>query len=127
MDQQEEWLREQFERCWPYIYAAISKMNEPYGREYLEKRIFEDHDAQFWPGMDCGIVTEIEVRQDGSKVLVGWLAGGSGIEIESMTPRIEAWGKSEGCVLSRLIQRPAYSRRPKPGYRMTAVVMEKEL
>lgn len=127
MDHQEAWLREQFDRCWPYLCSAITRMKEPYGRDYIERRIFEDKDAQLWPGVDSAILTEIETRQDGSKVLVGWLAGGNRQEIESSTPAIEAWGKRMGCTLSRLIQRKGFARKPMQGYRLTAVIMEKDL
>lgn len=126
MNVQEQWFAGQFDRCWPWIESAIRKMREPYGRDYVWSRI-QDGTAQIWPGQECVIVTEIDTQQDGSKVVNGWIAAGNRHEIEHITTTIEAWAKRIGCVRSRLVQRPGFMKRPMPGYRLRAVVMEKEL
>lgn len=125
--EQEAWLRSELDRCWHWIYAAIKKTDQGYGREYLEKRLFVDRDSQLWPNANSAIVTQIDIEQDGSKTLIGWLAGGDRWEIEDATPRINAWAKRQGCVRSRLIQRPGFAKKPIPGYRLKAVIFEKEL
>lgn len=125
-DSEREWLSQQFDRCWPYLHAAIVKMNERYGRDFVEQQVMNG-EAQLWPGSDCAIVTRIECHQDGTKELFGWLAGGNRREIESIQPKIEAWAKRSGCTRVRTIQRLGFMRKPLHGYRPTAVIMEKEI
>jgi hypothetical protein len=121
-----EWLEQQFDRCWPFLVRAVRKMKEPYGREYVWERIAAGT-AQLWPGNNCAVVTSIEVRVDGSKIIEGWLAAGDRAEIEEITEWAEAFGKREGCFKARLIQRPGFKAKPLSGYRLAAVVMEKVL
>lgn len=126
-DDQLAWLQQEFDRCWPMIERAVRKMHEPYGRDYVWGRVL-DGTAQLFPGSASVVVTEINTRMDGSKVINGWLAAGDRTEIENvLLPIAENYGRQQGCSESHCIQRPGFMKKPLPGYRLAAVVMRKEL
>jgi len=121
-----KWAEFHFDRCWPYIEAAIERMKEPYGRDFVWGRI-KDGSAQLWPGDNSVVVTEIENNPDGTKEIYGWIAGGEWDELNKIQNIAAEWGKLQGCTTAKTVQRPGFLRKPFDGFRLKAVIMEKEL
>ena len=89
-------LRAEFDRCWPWLDAAIARYGRTHGKENLWQRIV-DGLAHFWPGPMCAIVTECINYPTGLKRLNFWLRGGSMKEILPLSDLIEEWAKRHGC------------------------------
>jgi hypothetical protein len=120
-------VTDHFDQSWPHLKRAIDRMGERIGREGVLERLMAGS-AQLWPGEKCAIVTEIDVEPDGSRTVVGWLAGGDLQEIQTKTLAIEDWARGQGCVRVTVIQRKGFVRkRLNDGYRVKAVVLQKEL
>jgi hypothetical protein len=125
-EQEQEWVHQELDRTWPHLRAAIAKMKQLYGREYVEQKLMND-EAQLWPGIDSAILTQIEVHPDGTKELFYWLAGGNRQEINTLQVKIEAWARDCGCTQARSINRIGSMKVPFNGFSVSAVVMKKEL
>ncbi len=99
-------ILEHFERCWPWIEAALAhNAYEKDGvkwpthrKEHVWERIVTGK-SYFWPGQKSAILTELHTYPTGLKVHTTWLAGGNLKEIKSMMVRVEDWGRSRGCHL----------------------------
>lgn len=118
-------LDAEWNRCAPWIQAALDHSGNTFGLDDVRAMV-DAEDAQFWPGCDCAIVTQIEVHPL-AKVLVFWLAGGDLNELVSqLRPRIEAWAAGRGCNRSLIIGRPGWGRAL-PDYDPIARVFSKEL
>lgn len=97
-------MRDEFDRCWPWMEEALESVAyrygnvvwPPYHKEHIWQRI-ENKRAVFWPGRDCAILTEIVNYPTGLKDHNTWLAGGKLTEIRDMIPGIEEWGRANGC------------------------------
>ena len=61
----------------------------------VKRALFENR-AQFWPGKNAAIVTEIQTYPNDKAIQV-WLAGGDMAEILAMAPGIESWARLQGC------------------------------
>lgn len=116
-----------WERCRPYIHAALQYGDGTHLIEDVEARI-EDGTAVFWPGERSAIVTEI-IETPRKTILNFWLAGGDLDETTNhMRPVIEAWGKSQGCTASSIVGRPGWVRTLKgEGYGSPLSICLKEL
>lgn len=118
-------LDAEWNRCAPWLQAALDHSGNTFGLDDV-RALVETEDAQFWPGYNCAIVTQIEVHPL-AKVLVFWLAGGDLNELVSeLRPRIEAWAAGRGCDTSLIIGRPGWERAL-PDYDPIARVLSKEL
>jgi len=83
--------------------------------------------AQFWPGKESALVTEIDTIS-GTKVIRVWLAGGNMDEIVSMAPGIEAWARLQGCVSVLVEGRKGWEKVMKAfGYEPWIVTLRKGL
>lgn len=89
-------LRDEFERCWPWLAAALDRAGNTHGKEDLWQAIVTER-AQFWPGMRCALVTEVVVYPKLKSVRY-WLAGGEMPEILRMQEHIDQWARAQGCV-----------------------------
>lgn len=119
------WLREHFERCKPWIQAALD-------REMVATHTIEDvwdkierGTAQLWPGSTSVCVTNID-EYPRAKILVGWLAGGDLMDILATEPVIRNWAKKQGCDAVMLVGRRGWARAF-PGYTETHTVTMKRL
>lgn len=74
----------------------------------VAKAIVENK-AQFWPGANSVIITEIQ-DYPSEKVIQVWVAGGDMEEIMSMAPGIEAWARLQGCTAVLVEGRQGWAR-----------------
>lgn len=84
---------------------------------------------QYWPGVHSAIITEI-LQYPRSLALNFFLAGGSQTELEAMYPRIEAWGREQGCTTAVMTGRKGWERSfltRKESWEPKLVVYEKAL
>lgn len=83
---------------------------------------------QFWPGPNSVVITEI-LDHPRSRALNFFLAGGNLAELEAMYPRIEAWGREQGCDIAVFTGRPGWERTflVRDGWKRTLAVFEKPL
>jgi hypothetical protein len=92
-------------------------------------REVEGGEAQFWPGPNSCIVTQIDDLPT-HKVLIFFLAAGNSAELKVMEPLVIQWGKEQGCVLARLAGRKGWKRSwvMEQGWKDTEmVILEKEM
>lgn len=89
-------LEEEWSRCRPWIVAALPYC---YGTHTIDDvwDAIVNGEAQFWPGKQCAVVTEI-IRHPRLSELNLWLIGGDWKDLtEQMEPAICAWAKANGC------------------------------
>jgi hypothetical protein len=120
-----EWLRGQFDRCWPWLEAALKEHPDTYRREHVWADIEAEH-AQLWPLPNGAVMTSIYTYPTGKKELRGWLAGGDLDEIKKAEPVIGQWGKDAGCVTFLLTGRRGWKRALK-GYQEVAAFLRRDL
>ena len=77
--------REEFERVWPWLAAALEHGGGTHGKEDLWKTI-ETCSAQLHPLRNGAIVTTIQTHPSGLKDANAWLAGGNLNEIIEVIP-----------------------------------------
>lgn len=119
-------LRAEFERCWSFLAPAVAAYGPTHDKQHVWERI-EAGEAHLFPMPNAAMVVELKRWPTGFKEAVAWLAGGSGDEIETFTPRIEAWARAEGCHRAAIMAgRPGWQRR-RGGYRMAGVYLTKDL
>lgn len=126
-------VREEWERCRPWIEKALVRGADPHSIQEVEAFISEGK-AQFWPGKKAAMVTEI--IGNGTKVLSFWLIGGEtddslGEIMLGMRPAIETWAKAQGCSSAIGIfcmKRRGWQRAAaRFGYLPSAITLVKEL
>ena len=105
MDDNEKWIREQLERCQPFLERAINKFDEPYDFEYVKSEVLSGK-SQLWPAHNSALVTRIETYPDGSKSCLYWLAGGELEELRNLEKTVSEWAKTkmgcdEVCIIGR--------------------------
>lgn len=123
-----EWLSLEFERCKPWIAAALEYSGGTHTIEHIRESVLRG-DLQLWPGDKSAVVTEIE-QYPLKRILNFFLAGGDIAELERMGPGIEQWAKEKwGCSSAKLTGRQGWQRTflRGSGYRPQWVVMGKEL
>jgi hypothetical protein len=115
-----------FDRCWPWLEAALKVAGNTHGKEDLWAGI-ERGEYAFWPGHRSAIVTEFYTSPR-AKVVNFWLCGGDLKELLVMWPHIEAWAKDNGCVAAIGAGRAAWGRVMRRfGYRPVHTTFEREL
>lgn len=117
-------LRNDYERCWPWLAAALEHGGNTHGKEDLWHAI-ESGGAQLHPLRNGAIVTTIQTHPSGMKDANGWLAGGNLDEILTVIPLLEEWLRSEGCARVTLTGRKGWMRRL-PSYRNTGLILVKD-
>lgn len=73
------------------------------------KALVDAEKAQFWPGINSCVVTQIDY-QPRRRVYNIFLAGGDLAEIERMTPLILQWGYEQGCTVATFTGRRGWER-----------------
>ena len=118
---------EEWARCAPWIEAALEYSLGTHTLDDVREVVLSGH-AQFWPGPEGAIVTEIQVYPRG-KVLHFWLAGGD-LEhlVNVIRPAVEKWGRTMGCTRSTITGRPGWLKAMKAhGYAPQWATCLKEL
>lgn len=107
------WLREQFNRCRPWLQAALDRDIGTHDIDDVWQAI-ERGEAQFWPLAKSAIVTVVEDYPKG-KALRWWLAGGELAELVPHESIISAWAIGQGCKMAFVGGRRGWVRAL-PGY-----------
>lgn len=98
----------QFDRCAPYLTAALRHGEVDYNLDDIRERC-ADGRFQFWPGLHCAAVTSISEYPQ-RKVLFLNLLGGDMREFSRLWPEIAAWARAQGCTSASAHGRPGWSR-----------------
>lgn len=102
-----------------------------YGPTHEKEHVWADIEAgraQFWPGVNSAMVTEVKVYPTGFREIAGWLAAGDLKEIEVMMEFAEQAAKANGCHRVNLTCREGFKRPfAKKGYRQIMIVLVKDL
>ena len=70
-----EWLRSEFERCWPWLEPAIARYGPTLDKDHIWQAI-EQGEAQLWPSPQRRCADRTEELQDRFQGEVnGWLSG----------------------------------------------------
>lgn len=118
------WVRGEFNRCRPFIEAALDRdIGTHTADDVLE--LLETGPVQLWPTPNAAMVTVVETYPQ-KKMLRGWLSGGNLEEIQAMEPRIRAWAKRQGCDVIVIGGRKGWLRAFE-GYREASTVMVREI
>jgi len=120
-----DWLRSEFERCWPWLQAALEREPDTYRKEHVWKAL-ETGDASLWPTPNSCCLVSIKDYPTGRRGLLGWLAGGDLQEIKKTEIALQAYAREMGCHHMELFGRRGWFREFE-GYREAAVVLRKDL
>ena len=120
-------VRREFERCWPWLKAALDRGIPSHDKEHVLDLILSG-EAQLWPGEDSAVVTMVHTYPTGFRECDGWLAGGTMAGVSKLEKQIAAWATENGCNICRLQCRNGFKRTfASAGYRQAAIVLTKEL
>lgn len=101
-------LQFHWDRCKPFIQEALDHAGNLCNLEDVWQLI-ESGQAQFWPGYECALVTEIKDYPE-KRVLNVWLGGGKLEEIRGMEPHIRKFAKNSSCHLILIQGRPGWKK-----------------
>lgn len=123
-DEEREWLRTEFERCAPYIQAALDR---DIGTHELSDvwDCIATGKAQFWPYPNSAIVT-VWQPYPRKTVLRFWLCGGELKECVAAAVVIEDWAREAGADMVTVSGRGGWLRAL-PEYKKIAVYIAKAL
>lgn len=100
-------LRREFERCRPWLEAALAVDAEATADELLAQVLAGR--AQLWPSDDAVVVTQCLIGPEGPSIHA-WCGGGTLSAMVALRPGIEAWGRSMGATTATIASRPAWAR-----------------
>lgn len=106
--QRDEPVGAALDRCRPWLQAALDRSNGTHEWQDV-LALLEAGKAQFWPGNEAAMVTEI-LRHPRKSVMHIWLAGGDMAELLRMVPDVEIFGKMNGCEAIALDGRTGWQR-----------------
>ena len=86
---------DEFDRCTPWIEAALAYADGTHTLEDIRNGIAEDR-FQLWAGKRAAIVTEL-LAYPRKKAVNFFLIGGDLDELKIMEPIICEWAKRQGC------------------------------
>lgn len=72
-------------------------------------REVESGEAQFWPGPNSCIVTQID-EQPSRKILHFFIVAGNKAELMAMEPLVCEWGRENGCTMARGMGRKGWKK-----------------
>jgi hypothetical protein len=98
-----------------------------YPIEWLDKQVFSGR-VRCWAGKTAAITAEIRVYPTGAKAVHGLYAAGELLEILTLIPLAEQWGRDNGCTSAFIDSREAWQRLLNPyGYAAYKVCVRKEI
>ncbi len=118
-----KWLRDQFDRCGPWLQAALDRDIGAFELEDVWDHIATGK-AQLWPSDKSAVVTSLEYWPR-KVVLRYWLCGGELEDCLKLEPAIEAWAKQAGAVCGIIGGRKGWLKALK-GYKQACVYMVKD-
>lgn len=117
-------LSEEFERCRPYIEAALEREFGTHTIEDVRDMVLRGM-AHLWVTPGSATVTRI-VDAPRNRMLCIWLAGGDLDELLRIEPQISAWAEGQCCDLVYISGRRGWLRAL-DGYEEGSTVMVKRL
>lgn len=115
---------EHFDRCKDWLEAALE--GGFFTLDDVARAIAENR-AQFWPGENAAIVTEIDSLAQ-TRIVRVWLAGGDMEEVLAMAKGIESWARLQGCKKVLVEGRQGWAKVLKDqGYEPFSVILTKAL
>lgn len=128
-------LEQEFERCWPWLEAALARevvvlkdgtRLVPYHKEHVLQLIVA-WKYRLWAFKNCAFLTQVRSLPTGLKLHHTWLVGGNSLkDIVAKQPIIEEFGRKNGCHQQTGHGRRAWLR-VFTGYRETGVRKAKDL
>lgn len=112
-----DWALAEFDRCAPWIEAALDRAGGTWTLAEVRDLLAEER-LQIWPTRSSVMVTKINDYQNGKRIMSIWLGGGNLKEIQQNVPRLEEWAKSAGCTSISITGRRGWLRAL-AGYRDT--------
>ena len=117
------WLRKEFDRCAPWLQAALDRDIGAFELEDVWRYITEGK-AQFWPLEKSAVVTALEYWPR-KIVLRYWLCGGELEDCLKIESTIEAWAKKAGATCGIIGGRKGWLKALS-GYRNAYTFMVKD-
>jgi hypothetical protein len=121
-----EQLAAEFDRCWPWLEAAVQHGGSHHTRESVWQGVIDGR-FQFWPGVRSAAITHIDVFPTGNVFRV-WLVGGELDVVLAHEPDLAAWAEAKGCVSIELSGRHGWVKVLAPyGYSPGGITMTRRL
>lgn len=98
----------EWDRCAPYVQAALDHAGNLFDVDDV-LRLIEDGKAQFWPGKQCAVITEIK-QYPKKRLLHVWLGGGDLDELTVMANYVREYAKHVGCDAITIQGRPGWQK-----------------
>ena len=120
-------LFEDVARCRTYIEAALEYSQGTHTFADIAAGLLSGR-YQLWAGQNSAVVTEIIVYPR-MRDLHYFLAGGDLDELKEIRPRIEDWGRKNGCSRVSLAGRPGWAKTflKDEGYEPAWFILKKDL
>lgn len=118
-------LQSEFDRCWPWLAAALERAGNTHGKEDLYQEI-ERGNAQLFPLPHGAFVTEQRTFPR-LRECHFWLAGGDLQELRKVEPLTLQWARSLGCQRARMHGRKGWVRALPAGWEEVGTILIKEL
>lgn len=122
-DDERAWLRQQFDRCAPWIQAALDRDIGTHELDDVWQAIATGK-AQLWARPNSAVVTALEYHPR-KVVLRYWLCGGELEDCLKSEPAIENWAKSAGAKTVVIGGRRGWLKALR-GYREAGAYMTKD-
>lgn len=99
-----------------------------YSPDWLAGQVWSGR-ARFWCSENAALVAEIKIYPTGARDVHFLVAAGNLTElVETLRPKVEAWGTSMGCVAALVESRPGWVKAlAQKGYRLHQAAVRKEL
>jgi hypothetical protein len=109
----------------PLLQNAIDRMDGWASLDQVLEAIMDDR-AQYWPGKDTVLVTQI-MHYAAGKTLRFSLVGGRMEEAWQLHDRALAWARTQGCIRAEILGRVGWIREMGPDWRTVGVILRREL
>lgn len=120
-------LEQEFERCWPWLAAALARGEERGLSKAALWDVLARGQAMLWPGDGGALVTQCLITPEG-RFLHCWLGGGALRTLLALRPGVEAWGRAMGCEYASIDGRKGWERVFRPfGYGRCGAELRKRL
>lgn len=117
-------LAAQLERCRPWLEEGMA--DSMFTWDQVRALVFQGR-AQFWPGKNAALVTEI-ITYDKTKAIQVITAGGEMVELKKLATGAEAYGRMMQCDYAIVEGRKGWERALKDdGYEFYSVTVRKAL
>ncbi len=119
------WARQHFERCKPWIEAALAQQPLPSHDLDSVWQAIESGHCVMWPTDNSVAIVEIIEHPTGLKTLNGWLVGGDLKELKRTEEIVAEYGRKNGFSAMTVWGREGWGRAL--GYQRAAALFVKEL